>query len=170
MRSVALSGEPPMLDVTTTITINGNEGDRFLASLATYRAPVPRALRWLADSEFRSIEVDLTDAELIAEFVSELIASGWIDVDGPPLLFSPRVGDQVRMRSDVLAEIARQAPGLPPTWRYVPAGTTGRLLGWRGEARAVVDIDDTDKRLVVFISLEHVTRARLPGIAFRRAG
>ncbi|HEY5928527.1 MAG TPA: hypothetical protein VIV11_42865 [Kofleriaceae bacterium] len=162
-----------MLDVTTTITINGNEGDRFLASLAEYRAPVPRALRWLASlttGTYRSIQVDRTDAELIAEFVSQVIASGWIDVDEPPLLFSPRVGDQVRVRSDVLAEIARQTPGLPPMWRLIPAGTTGKLLGWRGEKRAIVEIDDTDIRLVVFMSVGHVTRARLPGIRYRRAG
>ena len=69
---------------------------------------------------------------------------------------SPRVGDHVRMSSDVLAEIARQVPGLPPTWRYLPAGTTGKLLGWRGEARAVVDIHDTEKRLVVFVSATNI--------------
>jgi hypothetical protein len=158
-----------MLDVTTTITINGNEGDRFLASLATYRAPVPRALRWLAGGEYRSVEVDRNDAEAIADFVHELIASGWIDVDEPPLLFSPLVGDQVLMRGDVLAEIARQAPGLPPMWRYLPAGTTGKLLGWRGESRAIVDVDGTERRLVVFVSLSAVTRARLPGPTHRAA-
>jgi hypothetical protein len=158
-----------MLDVTTTITINGDEGERFLASLATYRAAVPRALRWLADSDDRSIEVNRDDADEIADFVSELIASGWIDVDEPPLLFSPLVGDQVLMRGDVLAEIARQQPGLPPTWRYLPAGTTGRLLGWRGESRAIVDIDGTERRLVVFVSVHTVTRARLPGPTHRAA-
>lgn len=159
-----------MLDVTTTITVNGAQGDRFLASLATYRAPVPRALRWLADHRDRSIEVDRTDAELIALFVSQLIESGWIEVDEPPLLFSPRVGDQVRMCVDVLAEVARQSPGLPPIWRYVPAGATGRLLGWRGEERAVVELDGCERRLVVFVSVKRLTRARLPGPAPRRAG
>jgi hypothetical protein len=158
-----------MLDVTTTITINGDHGDRFLASLATYRAPVPRALLWLADNDYRSIEVDRLDADTIAEFVSDLIASGWIDLDEPPLWFSPFVGDQVLVRSDVLAEIARQAPGLPPTWRYLPAGTTGKLLGWRGEGRAVVDVDGTERRLVVFVSVNAVTRARLPGLTHRAA-
>jgi hypothetical protein len=157
------------IDITTTITINGDEGERFLASLATYRAPVPRALRWLADNRYRSIEVDRTDAELIAEFVSELIASGWIDVDQPPLLFSPRIGDQVVVRADMLAEIARQAPGLPPTWRFLPAGTMGKVLGWRGEERAVVAIEDTDRRLVVFVSLGAITCARLPGPMHRAA-
>jgi hypothetical protein len=159
-----------MLDVTTTITINGAEGDRFLASLAAYRAPVPRALRWLADSDYRSIEVDRTDAEVIALFVSDVIASGWIDVDEPPLLFSPRIGDQVRMRGDVLAEIARHAPGLPPSWRFLPEGTTGKLVGWRGEGRAVIEVEGMERRLVVFVSTAHITRARLPGLGYRRAG
>jgi hypothetical protein len=162
-----------MLDVMTTITINGEAGDRFLASLTDYHAPVPRALRWLAaqsSGSYRSIEVDRTDGEVIAEFVHDVIASGWIEVEEPPLLFSPRVGDQVRVRSDVLAEIARQAPGLPPTWRFLPAGTTGTLLGWRGESRAVVDIDDVEKRLVVFVSVDQLTRTRLPGVVYRRAG
>ena len=153
-----------MLDVTTRITINGTDGDRFLASLSRYRAPVPRALRWLADNAFRSIEVDRRDAEQVAAFVSELISSGWIDLEEPPLLFSPRIGDQVRMRCDVLAEVARHMPGLPPTWRCVPTGTTGRLLGWRGEGRAIVDIDGMERRLVVFVSSDNVTRARLPGL------
>ena len=158
-----------MLELTTTITVNGPEGARFLASLATYRAQVPRALRWLVEHAYSSIEVDRSDAELIADFITELIDSGWIDLDEPPLLFSPRVGDQVRICGDLLAEIARHAPGLPPTWRYLPAGITGKLLGWRGEDRAIVDIDDTDRRLVVFVSLKHLTRARLPGRAYRRA-
>jgi hypothetical protein len=159
----------PMLDVTTTITINGEEGDRFLASLATYRAAVPRALRWLADGDGRSVEVDRHDAELIADFIHELLDSGWVDVAEPPLLFSPLVGDQVLIRGDVLAEIARQAPGLPPTWRFLPAGTTGRMLGWRGESRAIVDIDGTERRLVVFVSVDGVTRARIPGPTHRAA-
>jgi hypothetical protein len=73
------------------------------------------------------------------------------------------------MRGDVLAEIARQAPGLPPMWRYLPAGTTGKLLGWRGESRAIVDVDGTERRLVVFVSLSAVTRARLPGPTHRAA-
>lgn len=159
-----------MLGVTTTITVNGDEGARFLASLARYGRPVPRALRWLVEHGYRSIEVDRTDAEQIAAFVSDLLTSGWIDIEEPPLLFSPRVGDHVRLRTDVLAEIARQAPGLPPMWRFLPAGTTGRLLGWRDGHRAIVDIDDTDRKLVVFLGTTTVVRARQPGPAYRRAG
>ena len=73
---------------------------------------------------------------------------------------SPRVGEQVSTCSDVLAEIARQTPGLPPTWRYLPAGTTGKLLGWRGERRAVVDVNETDRRLVVFVSVDRISVRR----------
>ena len=158
-----------MLDVTTTITVNGEEGARFLASLVRYYAPMPRALRWLADHGTRSVRVDRFDAELIADFVSEVLASGWIDVAEPPLLFSPRVGDQVRLRGDVLAEVARHAPGLPPTWRYLAAGTTGKLLGWRGEGRAVIDVDGEHRRLVVFLGIDAIARVRQPGVAYRRA-
>jgi hypothetical protein len=61
------------------------------------------------------------------------------------------------------------APGLPPTWRFLPAGTTGRLLGWRGATRAVVDIDDVDRRLVVFVRVDALVRARLPGATHRAA-
>ena len=74
---------------------------------------------------------------------------------------SPMVGDRVFMGNELLAEIARQAPGLPPTWCYLSAGTTGRLLGWRGETRAIVDIDDVERRLVVYVSASQVARARM---------
>lgn len=151
------------MDVTTTITINGDAGARFLASLSGYRAPVPRALRWLAQNTFRSIEVDRRDADAVAAFVGEVLASGWVAVEEPPLLFSPYVGDQVRVCADVLAEVGRTAPGLPPSWRFVPAGTTGRMLGWRGEDRAIIDIDGMERRLVVFVRTDKVTRARVPG-------
>jgi hypothetical protein len=159
-----------MLDLTTTITVNGDGGARFLASLVRYRGSVPRALRWLAESAVRTVQVDRRDAEAIADFVCDMLASGWIDADEPPLLFSPRVGDEVKLRGDVLAEIARQAPGLPPTWRFVPGGTMGRLLGWRGEGRAIVDLDDEDRRCVVFVGVDAIARVRQPGRAFRRAG
>ena len=157
------------MDVTTTITINGDAGARFLASLSGYRAPVPRALRWLAQNDFRSIEVDRRDADAVAAFVGEVLASGWVAVEEPPLLFSPYVGDQVRVCADVLAEVGRTAPGLPPSWRFVPAGTTGRMLGWRGEDRAIIDIDGMEKRLVVFVRTDKVTRARVPGVTHRAA-
>lgn len=159
-----------MLDVTTTITVNGEQGARFLASLARYYAPVPRALRWLAEHGFPWVRVDRFDADLIADFVSEVLASGWIDLDEPPLFFSPRVGDEVRVVTDVLAEIGRATPGLPPMWRYLPAGTTGKLLCWRGERRAVIDVHGEERRLVVFLGVDALVRTHQPGRAYRRAG
>jgi hypothetical protein len=151
-----------MLEPTTRITLNGAAGDRFLSSLPRYRAPVPRALHWLAASKEGSIEVGPEDAAVVAEFVDELISSGWVAVDAPPLLFSPRVGDMVVTRCDVLAELARGVPHALPRWQLVEAGTRGRLLGWRERAgedpRAVVDLDG-GRRLVVFVRERAVTRA-----------
>jgi hypothetical protein len=43
-------------------------------------------------------------------------------------------------------------------------------LGWRGEARAVVEVDGMERRLVVFVSEAHVMRARTPGPTYRHAG
>jgi hypothetical protein len=151
-----------MLDVTTTITVNGPAGDRFLSSLMLYDAPLPRVLHWLANSDRRTVEVDADDADLVARFVHDLIDSGWIAVDAPPLLFSPRVGDEVVLRGEVLAEVARASQAAPPTWRSLSAGTRGKLIGWRereGETRAVVDVVGSERRLVVFIRDCHVTRA-----------
>ncbi|HSD90681.1 MAG TPA: hypothetical protein VLB44_24320 [Kofleriaceae bacterium] len=150
-----------MLDVTTTITINGSEGERFLASLASYSAPVPRALRWLATSRHRSIEVAPRDAEQIARFVDDLLDAGWIDVAAPPLLYSPKVGDHVALVAEALLEVARTAPGLPPTWLCLPAGVEGKLLGYRergGESFAIVEMA-FDRGVVVYVREQRITRA-----------
>jgi hypothetical protein len=143
---------------TTTITVNGSQGERFLTSLLAYRAPVPRALRWLAQGAQRSISVDPGDAENVARFVDELLASGWIDVD-QPLLFSPRIGDEIRVTRDTLAEVTRQGRNAPLSWRLVEAGTRGKLIGWLG-ARAVIDLHDVERRVVVILAETKVTRAR----------
>ena len=147
-----------MIDVTTTITVNGHEGDRFLASLERYRAPVPRALRLLVRARSRSIEVDRSAADEVADFVAGLLDAGWIDIEAPPLLFSPRVGDHVLICEDVLVEVSRHAPGMPPTWRFLPAGMTGKVLGWRGEERVIVDVRGTERRLVVYMTTRRLTR------------
>jgi len=143
---------------TTTITVNGSQGDRFLSSLHSYRAPVPRALRWLAQAPRRSIEVDPGDAEVVARFVDELIASGWIDVE-QPLLFSPRVGDEISVTVDTLAEVTRQGRNAPSSWRFVEAGSRGKLLGFQGE-RCVVELYNVERRVVVMVAEPKVTRAR----------
>ncbi|MDB4959567.1 MAG: hypothetical protein JWO36_7136 [Myxococcales bacterium] len=151
-----------MLDVTTTITVNGRSGDRFLSSLVLYESPLPQVLYALARGDRRTLEVDADDADLVARFVDDLIDSGWIAVEAPPLLFSPRVGDEVVLRCEVLAEVARVSQTVPQIWRALPAETRGKLIGWRdreGDTRAVVDVVGAQRRLVVFVGDQHVTRA-----------
>jgi hypothetical protein len=148
----------------TTIRLNGPAGDRFLASLSRYRAPVPRALHWLASSGRVAIRVAPEDAELVSRFVDDLLATGWIQSDTPPLLFSPRVGESVVAHRDVLVETARHTPGAPIVWRLLEAGALGKLLGWRDrrgeEPRAVVELEaDEGRRVVVFVRESNVTRA-----------
>ena len=69
-------------------------------------------------------------------------------------LSSPRVGDLVVARRELLAEVARSSPGLPPRWQLVHEGALGRVIGWRErrgeEPRAVVDLDGP-RRVVVFV-------------------
>jgi len=146
------------LNTTTTITVNGSQGERFLSSLHSYRAPVPRALRWLVQGQHRSIEVDPGDAEVVARFVDELIASGWIDVE-QPLLFSPRIGDEVVVTSDTLAEVTRIGRNAPSSWRFVEAGSPGKLLGFQGE-RCAVELFGVERRVVVLVREGKVTRRR----------
>ena len=152
-----------VLEIPTTITVNGAQGERFLSSLGGYQRPVPRALRHLASGEQRSIQVDPNDAELVASFVDDLLASGWLDVD-QPLLFSPRVGDEVLVLSDSLAEVSHTGKHAPVSWRLVEKGTRGKLIGWRDVAneppRAVIDLAGVERRLVVFIGETKVTRVR----------
>jgi hypothetical protein len=152
-----------VLDPTTTITINGAQGERFLSSLGGYQMPLPRALRRLAQSEQRSIQVDPADAELVSKFVEDLLAAGWLDVE-QPLLFSPCIGDEVLITHEALAEVSLVGKHAPAAWRLVAAGSRGKLIGWKdreGEpARAVVDLAGVERRLVVFISESKITRAR----------
>lgn len=75
----------------------------------------------------------------------------------------PHVGDEVLLSCDALVEVASANPGMPPTWRYLAAGSRGKLLGWRerpNEQRAVVDVAGEDRRLVVFIRQAAVSPAQ----------
>ena len=65
----------------------------------------------------------------------------------------PTVGAEIQLLRDALVEVASSLPGAPPTWRYLAAGSRGKLIGWRDRAQscAVVDVRDTDRRLVVFV-------------------
>lgn len=83
--------------------------------------------------------------------------------DARPLPRSePRVGDDVVLRRDVLAEVARESRNAPPSWRFLPCGTRARLIGWRDhqaeDLRAVIDVTGNvgDKRLVAFVRGQHV--------------
>ncbi len=73
----------------------------------------------------------------------------------------PHVGDEIFVCCDSLVEVASPNPGMPPTWRYLAAGSRGRLIGWRerpDEARAVVDVAGAENRLVVFVREASVDR------------
>jgi hypothetical protein len=75
----------------------------------------------------------------------------------------PHVGDEIRIERDALVEVAQSRPGAPATWRYLPAGSRGKLLGWRerrDDSCAVVDVAGEAKRLVVFVRETSVAAAR----------
>src|SRR5262245_57714622 len=80
-----------------------------------------------------------------------------------------QVGDHVVIARDVLAEIAREAAGMPPTWFCIPAGMRGRMIGWRDDSRAIIDMSETDRRLVIFVGEAHVTKVRGHALASRAA-
>lgn len=74
-----------------------------------------------------------------------------------------QVGDHVAIARDVLAEVAREAAGLPPSWFCILAGMRGRLIGWRdreNDSRAIVDLSQLDRRLVIFVGEHNVTKVR----------
>jgi hypothetical protein len=77
----------------------------------------------------------------------------------------PLVGEEIQLCQDALVEVASAKPGGPPTWRYLAAGSRGKLIGWRERGavpRAVVDLAASvvgDRRLVVFVRESSVVRA-----------
>lgn len=77
-----------------------------------------------------------------------------VTIETTPLpLVAPAVGDVVAVQHDVLVELARGSAGLPPTWLMLPAGTEGKILGYRdraGEAFAIVEIP-VDPKLIVYV-------------------
>ena len=77
-----------------------------------------------------------------------------VTIETTPLpLVPPSVGDVVAVQHDVLVELVRGAAGLPPTWLMLPAGTEGKILGYReraGESYAIVEIP-ADRKLVVYV-------------------
>ena len=66
----------------------------------------------------------------------------------------PHVGDDVELDQDTLVEVVSVNPGTPQTWRYLAAGSRGKLIGWRDrsdQSRAVVDVEGAERRLVVTV-------------------
>jgi hypothetical protein len=84
-----------------------------------------------------------------------------VTIDTTPLpLVGPQVGDAVAVQGDVLAELARTAAGLPPTWLMLPAGTEGKVLGYRergGESYAIVELE-VDRKLIMFVREQKLVR------------
>ena len=153
----------------TTITVNGTEGVRFLASLTdrnlAFRRPVPPALvamiehvvarqADLGDAEHVSLEVAAPLAEEIAAFVDDLSAGG------TPLLFSAQIGDLVVTVRDALVEMhAGKREG--KTWRFLPRGTRGRLLSRRGDFGKLFLLDGPLARDHAYVSDRCMTRTRV---------
>jgi hypothetical protein len=146
----------------TTITVNGIGGMTFLSSLPT---PLPRALEWLLHSDEASIDVDLDDAEQVAEFLDHVL-HGWGWAGGPPLLFSPRIGDEISVVRDALLQI--QTPRrAPKTWRFIACGTRGRLVARHDDVGRVVLLDGPAAQHVTFIRDHAMTKARHSGTLHR---
>jgi hypothetical protein len=69
-------------------------------------------------------------------------------------LDAPRVGDRVGTPHDTLAEIAPRSPKSPRSWQLVPAGSAGKLVGWRDDERVAVAFDG----LVFYVHVRSITR------------
>ena len=84
----------------------------------------------------------------------------------------PHIGDDVLLSEDSLVEVVSAHSGTPPTWRYLAAGSRGKLIGYRDrsdESRAVVDVEDAERRLVVTVR-EVAIRLRSAGLSQKRHG
>jgi hypothetical protein len=153
----------------TTITVNGSEGVRFLASLteraARARGPVPPALVAMiehvvqagldeAEVEQVKLEVAAPLAEEIAAFVEDVSAGG------TPLLFSAQIGDLVVTVRDALVEM-HAGKRESRTWRYLPRGTRGRLMSRRGDFGKLFLLDGPYAREHAYVSDRCMTRTRV---------
>jgi hypothetical protein len=148
----------------TTITVNGTEGVRFLASLGSrVRGPLPPALAAMIDhvtvagpNDLVALEVESWLADQIAEFVAELVHAGFEDVR-QPLLFSAQIGDQVILVRDALVEMQVSKHEMR-TWRHLTAGTRGRVTSRRGDTAKVVLRDGPEAGEHAYISDRCMTR------------
>ena len=157
-----LSFAAPMY--TTTITVNGVGGSRFLpvlaAKLGNRLAPV---LAPLLDGRVQSLEVDRYLAEEVAELLHRLLSDGsgphpaLLDPADPPLLFSPNIGDTVAIVRDALVEFQGASRRAPRIWRYVPRGTKGVVIAHQGETDRVLL---QSSREIVFVRPRTMTGIR----------
>lgn len=131
-----------MYTTTTTISVNGPHGSRFLsvlgAKLTRHLGRLGPALAPLLDGRAESVEVDTNLAEEVADFVERLLAEERPVADDPPLLFSPNVGDSVAIVRDALCEFQAPAKRAPRIWRLIPRGTRGRVIAHQGETDRVL--------------------------------
>lgn len=147
----------------TTITVNGADGLRFLSSLEQAMQldrPLPRALEWLMRSQDPSIEVDAELADELAEFVDELAARGMLRGLEEPLLFSPRIGDEVVIVRDALLELQAAARRAPRSWCLIARGTRARLVARHDGLGRLVLNDGPYAGEIAFASEQTMTRAR----------
>lgn len=173
----------------TTITVNGPEGLRFLASLQeqSQRDDSPRVPPALAamiehvtglgssdsigglggpvglggGTTFSHDEIEHVRLEVAAPLADE-IAAFVEDVSGGkgiPLLFSAQINDLVVLVRDVLAEV-QVGKREGRTWRFIPAGTLGRLVSRKGDLGKLLLLDGPSARDHVFVSDRVTTRTR----------
>lgn len=164
--------------MSTTITVNGVHGSRFLSDLAArFSGRIPSVLAYLIDEHVPALAVDTELAEEVAEFVDELIASAYAPAEPePPLLFSPEVGDEVMIVRDALLELDHRAGrSLPRTWRFVERNTRARVVTRRRDVSRIVLLDGPSAREIAYVSDGSVTgirfwrRHRVPAAVMRHA-
>ena len=150
----------------TTITVNGTEGLRFLASLTDgVQRPVPPALAamiehvvqgGLVDGDLEQVRLEVAAplAEEIAAFVDYLSGGG------TPLLFSAQIGDLVVTVRDALVEM-HASKRESKVWRFLPRGTHGRLMSRRGDFGKLFLLDGPLAREHAYVSDRCTTRTRV---------
>lgn len=143
----------------TTITVNGAGGMAFLSTLSLQRR-IPRALEWLIQSDDPSIDVNIEDADEVADFIDDVLddrPAGW--TGGPPLLFSPRLGDEITIVRDSLLQLEtpRRAPR---TWQFIARGTRGRLFFRQDGVGSVVLLEGPAVQKITFVRDHAMTKTR----------
>lgn len=156
----------------TTITVNGPDGSRFLASLEPgFLGGFPPALASLVrdGAPYGSVLVETDLAEQVAVFLERVIANGTVPDPRaePPLLFSPNIGDAVAIVRDVLVEFQPPRRRGPRIWRFLARGTRGRMISDHGKrelGRILVD----ESGEIAFVHARNMTGVRFWSTAARQ--